>query len=252
MSSLATRVIECEDDTEYPLEPSKQMLLSKLALTCRIHRHIFQDLWKPRHALMLTGQALIALARGVVEANIDFACLKDPRLVVTRSMITDGHVNVPESDSIFLVEDGAKGLLGNGSYWLDKNGERLEVPTVPKKTSKNHREWLDGYREWMTSHGVHESSSTMNQRKCQSAYNLSRIPDLAERIPLLHVTTTSYLMEYEGQEVARGEKEHMVKRLFSLQARYGANVEVKVWNITTLRIKKADMPEHITIDTAGG
>jgi hypothetical protein len=255
MRSLAIPVIDCEDVSENSLEAQVFLskLLNQLALSCRLRGEFSPDFQKPRHQLKRTGQALIALAEATIDLKIDFAFLEDPRLLVTRSMITDGRIDVPQSDSIFLVEDGAKGLLGNGTYWLDKNGDKLDVPTVPKTTSsENHQEWFKGYLKWMTAHGVHESSSTMNRRMCQHAYNLSRVPDLEKKIPLLHITTCSYLMEYEGQEVERGEKRDMVKRLFSLQAQYGPHVKVKVWTITTVRIKKAELPDHMTIDTSGG
>jgi hypothetical protein len=236
------QVVKVEDDVQNGLKPHEKATLSELAGYCGILRFGKR---KPRHNLKFSAQWLIRLA----QSNVDFNLLDDPTLVAKRSMLPNGKFDIPESDSVFIVQDGAKGLLGNGGYWLDNKGEKLDVPSIPNSTSRDFHSWHKGYLAWMQTHGVDESNSMVTRRASQIAYNLSRVPHLAAKIPLIHVTTCLYVMERNREEIVRGEKRHMVDKLYTLQAEYGEKVEINIWSITTSRIKKA---EFLEMDTSNG
>jgi hypothetical protein len=137
---------------------------------------------KPRQKpLKGTAEALIALVKGCSSSDIN--SISDPNVIVKQS-ISEGQFPIPKSDTVFLVEDGAKGLRGSRGYWLDNQGEKLDVPSIPKQNASEFEAWTGRYMEWMKNNKIVETNCLNKRRASQIAFNLSCVPDLESRIPL--------------------------------------------------------------------
>jgi hypothetical protein len=210
---------------------SEQQLVSNLAYACIASWRGSGSRRRPHHPLQETAVALFRLAN----ARVKFSLIKEPRLVTLSTMVPHGHLILPVTDTTYLVEDGAKGLRGNGGYWIDHRGDKVDIPSIPKRTSPEYAAWNQGYLAWIAQQGENEC------RASRIAYNLSRVSDLQRKMPLIHVTTCLYILEYDREEIARGEKNLLAERLLSLHHQFGGNVhwQVRVWSVTTIRIKRA-------------
>ena len=192
-----------------------------------------------------SAQALIELA----EAGVEFGSIEDPYpLILRRSIVTGGQLLIPESDCIFLIEDGATELFGNDTYFLNRNGEKLDVPSIPDAASQEYPAWRQGYLAWLHGKGFNESNSMLTRQESQVAYNLSRLQDLGAKTPLVQVTNL-YVMEQNRKEQTRGDKQQIFDSLFTFQRIHGSKLEVRVWSITIMRIKQA---EYLETNTSAG
>jgi hypothetical protein len=158
-------------------------------------------------------------------------------------------------DMIKRYTDGTKyrpvRISPSDGHWLDKNGKKLKVPSIPNEESRRYEAWNKRYTEWMEQNNMTINPQDLwKHRASQQAFNLSCVPDLESKIPLMRTITSNFIMDYDRYEFARGTKEDLVNRMVTLMKDHTEKkgweakfdfASMHVWSLLTLRIQRTDV-----------
>jgi hypothetical protein len=149
-------------------------------------------------------EASVALIE-VAEEGVDLEYIEgNSKFKVTHSILESGNLRIPESNSAFVVGDGAKGLIDDFNRWLDNNGAVLHTDE-------------DGY--WVDKDGMVINNGYTT--KVFSGY-------------AVYVSSPILVLELRGNELMRGRENDIAGPFLMLN--HDDQCVAKIWNINVIRI----------------